>query len=401
MSRPLQGVRVVEVAGWTFVPAAGAMLADLGADVIKIEPQNGDPQRGLTNLLNLGTDATNPFLEIPNRGKRSVTLDLTHPQGREVLLRLIETADVFLTSYLPALRARMGIEPADLQAVNPKLIYVRGHGWGAKGPKADIGAYDMAAAWSAGGLAYKLTGADADSPPMQPAAFYDLQGASTIAGAVGTALFARERSGTGSVVDVSLLGTALWTMAPDILGAKAAGTVPTVERKTSNNPLSNFYRTGDNRWIALVCLQSDRFWPELMTLAERSDLIADPRFADAGVRFANKVECIATLDAIFATKSLAEWEAILAKFSGVWSPVRSFEELYESEQIDANDMLPEVTRHDGGTYRTPAPAAQFDGEAGAPQGPAPELGQHTEEVLLDAGLDWDAISAYREQGALG
>jgi len=401
MSRPLTGVRIVEVAAWTFVPAAGGMLGDLGADVIKIEPPTGDPQRGLQNMLNLGDEGANPFMEIPNRGKRSITIDLRLPAGREDRLELVESADVFLTSYLPELRARLGIDPEDLQAVNPRLIYVRGSGWGSNGSMRNTGGYDSAAAWSAGGLGFKLTKPGAQEPVPQPAAFYDLQGASTIAGAVTTALFHRERTGEGSVVDVSLLATALWTMAPDIVGSRFAGSVPLPDRKGPGNPIANFYRTQDDRWINLVCLQGDRFWPELMPLLGRPDLVTDERFSDAKRRYENRYECVAELDAIFGSKPLAEWEGILANFSGVWSTMRSFEEIYTFAPVVENGMLRDVTANNGVPFKLPTAAAQFDGEPGQPSGPAPECGQHTEEVLLDAGLDWDAIAAYREQGALG
>ncbi|HVU60508.1 MAG TPA: CoA transferase, partial [Mycobacteriales bacterium] len=258
--KPFDGVRVVEVAAWTFVPGAGAIMADLGADVIKIEPPSGDPQRGLMNLLSQAEGGPNPFIEIPNRGKRSVTLDLTTDGGRALLLRLVETADVFLTSYLPRLRERMRIDVDDLRAVNPRLVYVRGSGWGSAGPKVDIGGYDAAAAWAGGGAMYKLTEPGAESPAMQPAAFYDLQGSSYIAGAVAMALFRRERTGEGGVVDVSLLNTGMWSMSPDIVAAPYTGELFRADRKSAGNPIASFYRTADDRWISLVCLQSDRFW---------------------------------------------------------------------------------------------------------------------------------------------
>ncbi|VFA88405.1 Formyl-coenzyme A transferase [Gordonia paraffinivorans] len=216
---PFDGVRVVEIAAWTFVPGAGAILADLGADVIKVEPPSGDPQRNLQNALNRKEGAPNPFLEVPNRGKRSITLDLTTDDGHDLLLTLVEKADVVLTSYLPAQRAKLRVDIDDLMAVNPQLVYVRGTGWGSKGDKVNVGGFDAAAAWSAGGTMHKLTPPGAERPTMQPAAYYDLQGSSAIAGAVGMALFRRERTGTGGVVDVSLLNTGMWPLSPDLTAA--------------------------------------------------------------------------------------------------------------------------------------------------------------------------------------
>jgi crotonobetainyl-CoA:carnitine CoA-transferase CaiB-like acyl-CoA transferase len=317
---PFEGVRVVEVAAWTFVPGAGAIMADLGAEVIKVEPPTGDPQRGLRNMLNQSETGPNPFLEIPNRGKKSITIDLRHEQGREVLLKLVESADVFLTSYLPELRRRLRIDVEDLRSANGRLVYVRGSGWGSRGPMVDVGGYDSAAAWSSAGTLHKLTAPGADEPVPQPAAFYDLQGSSAIAGAVAMALFKRERTGETSVVDVSLINTGMWTMGPDIAAAPFSGEVPRPDRKSPGNPIVNYYRTKDDRWVNLVCLQADRFWGELCALIDRPELIADERFVDAAARFANRETCVAELDRTFAERTMAEWKDVLAEFSGVWAP---------------------------------------------------------------------------------
>lgn len=402
MTGPFEGVRVVEVASWTFVPGAGAIMADLGADVIKVEPPDGDPQRALRNALNIDDSGPNPFLHVPNRGKRSITLNLATPAGLETLRRLTRNADVFLTNYLPKVRAKLGIDVDDLRADNPRLVYVRGSGWGNTGPMADTGGFDSAAAWSAAGVQHKLTEPGADAPVPQPAAFFDLQGSSAIAGAVAMALFRRERTGEGGVVDVSLLGTGMWTMGPDLAAAAAgAGELPRIDRRDAPNPIVNLYRTADDRWLNLVCLQADRFWGELCGLIGRPELADDDRFRDSAARYLNRAECIAELDKTFATRTLAEWQEILAEFSGVWSVAATFEEVCANPQVHANGYLPTVVGNDGRQFRLVAPPYQFDGVPAAPAGPAPELGQHTEEVLLEAGLDWDEISALRDRGALG
>jgi crotonobetainyl-CoA:carnitine CoA-transferase CaiB-like acyl-CoA transferase len=401
MSGPFEGVRVVEVAAWTFVPGAGAIMADLGADVIKVEPPAGDPQRALRNLLNLSDTGPNPFVEIPNRGKRSITVDLTTEGGREILLKLVAASDVFLTSYLPKLRRRMGIDVEDLQAVNPRLVYVRGSGWGSKGPMVDVGGYDSAAAWSSAGTLHKLTEPGAADPVPQPAAFYDLQGSNSIAGAVAMALFRRERSGEGSVVDVSLLATGMWAMGPDLAAAPFVGEVPRADRHAPGNPIVNYYRTKDDRWVNFVCLQADRFWGELCVLIGRPDLVDDPRFVDAAVRYDNRRECVLELDRTFAERTLAEWRDVLATFSGVWAPAMTAVEVHDHVQVRDNGYLPELTAADGTAFWLVAPPYQFDGKPSAPVGPAPELGAHTEEVLLDVGMDWDEIAAHRDKGDLG
>ena len=403
MDKPLAGVRVLEVAAWTFVPAAGAMLADLGADVIKVEPPNGDPQRGLKNMLNFEQNGPNPFNEIPNRGKRSITLDLRHPDARALLLKIAAVSDVFLTSYLPEDRTKLGIDVDDIRAANPKIIYVRGSGWGSKGPMADTGGYDLAAGWATSGLAYRLTDPEApDGPPPQPAAFFDLQGGNTLAGATAMALFKRERTGEPSVVDVSLMNVGMWTMAPDIVSAPYLSHHMMNVRTQPGNVITNWYRTSDRRWIYLVCLQADRFWPELCNdVLGRPDLVTDPKYANAAVRLENRVECVALLDEIFGSRTLDDWKERLAGFSGVWAPVLTFREVHEQPQVGPNGYLPTVVGNDGLEFKLVSPPMHFDDVPSAPSGPAPELGQHTEDVLLDAGLEWDAIAAARESGALG
>lgn len=403
MTLPFEGVRVLEVASWTFVPAAGAAMADLGAEVIKVEPPAGDPQRGLFNLLALAGDAAaaNPFVEIPNRGKRAITLDLATETGHDLLLELAATCDVFLTSYLPAVRKKLRLELEDLRAANPQIIYTCGSGWGAKGPMIDTGGFDMAAGWASAAMAFKMTPPDGAPPMAQPAAFFDLQGSNTLAGAIGTALFHRERHGAPTEIDVSLLNVSMWALSPDIMAGPVIGSIPATDRRTALNPIVNSYPTSDGRWIYLVCLQADRFWAELCEHIERQDLIADERFSDMGARAQNAAACVAELEATFLSRTMEEWRKILETFTGVWSPALSPGEVHDHVQVEPNGYLPEVTTAAGTSYRLPSPPMQFDGEAPRPQGPAPELGQHTEEILLELGHGWDEISELRESGALG
>jgi len=402
MSQVFAGVRVIEVAQWWFVPAAGAVLADWGADVIKIEhPMSGDPQRGLvTSGLVPPTGGVNFMVEQPNRGKRSVGLDLGRPAGRDLLYRLVETADVFLTNFLPAARRRLAIEVDDLRRVNPRIIYVRGHGQGARGPERERGGYDAASFWCRGGIANALTPPGAGAPVMQRAAFGDSAGGMTVAGGVAAALFHRERTGEAAVVDVSLLGTAMWIMAPDIIATRLLGIdLPVSDRTQPPNPIVNSYRTRDGRWLFLNMLQPDRYWPDLCRHLGRPDLIADPRFADGRARFEHRAECVRELDAIFAARTLAEWRGALADAEGVWAPMQSARELAEDPQAVANGYLPQVDRGVGTPFALVASPVQFDETAPALR-PAPELGQHTEEVLLALGLSWDEIAAAKEAGAI-
>jgi formyl-CoA transferase len=400
VTKPFQGLRVLEVAAWTFVPTAGGILADLGADVIKVEPPTGDPQRGLQNALRTDDPAAaNPFVEIPNRGKRSITLDLSSAEGHSVALDLARTSDVFLTSYLEPVRRRLGIDVDDLRKVNEQIVYVRGSGWGPLGPMADDGGFDLAAAWATSSMATRMTRGD-DEPMWQPPGFYDLLGSNTIAGAIGTALFHRAQTGEPLVVDVSLLNVGLWSLSPDLMAAANEGPQPEHRRSRVSSPVVNSYRTADRRWIYLVCLQADRYWTELCEVIGRDDLATDERFTDIHARAANAEACIRELDATFAKRTFAEWRDTLADFSGVWAPALRPIELRAHPQVQANGYLAPGSNSAGRPYVVPAPPAQFGGPI-TPAGPAPELGQHTEEVLLELGRSWDDIAQLHASGALG
>jgi crotonobetainyl-CoA:carnitine CoA-transferase CaiB-like acyl-CoA transferase len=400
----LEGIRVLEVAAWTFVPAAGAVLADWGADVIKIEhPNTGDPQRGLisSGLVPATTGGINFMMEQPNRGKRSVAVDLTTPGGRELLYRMAESSDVFLTNFLPAARRRLEIDVDHLRARNPDLIYVRGSGQGVRGPDAEKGGYDSASFWSRGGIADALTPPGLDYPVGQRAGFGDLTGGMTIAGAISAALLRRERTGKPSVVDISLLGVAMWILSPDIVASKLVqgSSMPAFSRRSLPNPIVNTYKTSDGRFISLVMLESDRYWPNFCRLIGHPELTDDPRFVDAAARFENREECIAIIDGVFATKTFEQWREILKDAEGVWAPVQKARELHDDPQAIANGYLREVVSAEGTPFTLVANPVQFD-EAPADLRPGPDHGQHTEEVLLELGLDWSEIIAHKESGAI-
>lgn len=402
MTKPLEGVRVVEVAQWWFVPSSGAVLADWGADVIKIEhPVSGDPQRGLmTSGLMPNTGGVNFMMEQSNRGKRSVGIDLANPAGRQVLYDLCKDADVFLTNFLPAARRKLKIEVEDIRAVNPKIVYVRGSGHGQRGPDIEKGGYDAASFWSRGGIGNALTAPDAGAPTMQRAAFGDSAGGMTIAGGIAAALFRRERHGETSVLDVSLLGTAMWLMAPDLVFTKLLGQeMPRPDRTQSPNPIVNSYKTKDGRWIFLNMLQPDRFWADTCTRIGRADLIADERFQDGMSRFQNRVACVQEFDKTFAQHTLDEWRSKLADAEGVWAPMQSPGEVLRDPQVLANGYLQEVDGGNGTTFTLVSNPVQFD-ERPAPLKPAPDLGQHTEEVLLARGLSWEDLAKLKESGAI-
>ncbi|WP_322754183.1 CoA transferase [Frankia sp. Cas3] len=404
MSDVMAGVRVVEVAAWTFVPAAGAVLADWGADVIKIEhPETGDPQRGLVvgNVGAKDSRGINFLVEQPNRGKRSLALDIASEQGRELLLKLIGTADVFLTNLLADSLARLRLTVEDVRAANPNIIYARGTGQGIRGPDAQRGGFDSASYWSRGGIAAALTEPAAPWPPLQRPAFGDIMGGLTIAAGIAAALFKRERTGEPAVTDVSLLSTATWNLAPDVVAAGLLGSagIPRFDVDDMPNPLTNYYRTSDGRYLNLVMLQSDRFWPEFATLVGRPDLIDDPRFKTAADRFTHRRACITEIRSIFSARPLAEWRETLSGLEGVWAAVQTAGELHQDPQVVENGYLRPVEADDGSTFSLVASPIQFD-ETPPDLRRAPEHGQHTEEICLELGLGWEEIIALKEAGAL-
>ena len=403
MTGPLDGVRVVEVASWMFVPSGGSVLVDWGADVIKVEnPAGGDPQRGLVTSGLLPSGTVNFMVEQPNRGKRSVALNLAHPDGREALLKLLKTADVLLTNYLAPVRRRLGIDNEAVRARNPSIIIARGTGQGPAGPDADKGGFDGASYWARGGVAAVFPPDAAGWPQPQPSpAFGDVMGGMALAGAIAAALLKRERTGEPSVIDVSLLGTALWQISPLVVASKLFGltSLPRGDRRLSPNPGVGVYRTADDRYISLILLQSDRHWDDFAARLERPVLVEDERFNTSEARSQHGPECIDIIDEAFAEHTLDEWKERLADFDGVWTPFQTLAELYDDPQVAANGYLPGTEDSAGQPVQLVASPAQFD-ETPVEVDRAPELGEHTELVLAELGIDWDDIAALKSSGAI-
>jgi crotonobetainyl-CoA:carnitine CoA-transferase CaiB-like acyl-CoA transferase len=396
-----EGVRVVELAQWVFVPVAAALLADWGADVIRIERIEGDPYRGLaTQGIGTDRDGVNLSMALANRGKRSIALNLRHQTGLAVLHELLETADVFLTSLRPGALGRLGLDADTLRDRYPSLIYARGHGFGVRGPDADQPGYDSSAFWARGGVGHILTPPERDYPISQRGAMGDRNGAMALAFGVAAALLKRTRTGAGSVVDVSLLATAMWTLSSDLLAVLNGGeAVPVGGRGPQVNPLTGNYRTKDGRHIQLMFLQGDRYWPQFCRLVGRDDLVDDPRFADLAARRVNSQACVAELDAVFAARTFAEWKELLAGLDAPWAPVQSVREVIDDPQVAANGYVGEVSLDGGQAYRLPTVPVQLDEQAPALRR-APEHGEHTEAVLQELGYDWDRITKLRDDGVI-
>jgi crotonobetainyl-CoA:carnitine CoA-transferase CaiB-like acyl-CoA transferase len=395
---------VIEVASWTFVPAAGAVLADWGADVLKIEhPLQGDPQRNLRRSgvdLETGSHA-NSYIEQPNRGKRSVGIDMANPQGLELLYKLVETADVFLTNFRTDTLQRLGIDMESVRSRNPKIIYVRGTGLGVRGPESSRPGYDGTAYFARGGWADALTPPKVGWPIDQTPGIGDLPGGMTIAGGIAAALLRRELTGQPSSVDVSLLGVALWNNSLGIAMANQhdLARLPNVSREDNLNPISIHYRTKDGRFIKLSMLEGDRYWVDFCLHIGHPELGTDPRFIDSAKRSENSVACVRIIDEIFDEYTLAEWRERFTTLRGPWGVVQTVGELPTDGQVIANDYMPRIQSDDGQPILLVASPVQFDGGP-AELRPAPEHGQHTEQVALELGLSWEDIAELKNTGAL-
>jgi len=396
-----EGLRVVELAQWVFVPVAGALLADWGADVIHIEPRDGDPYRGLmTQGIGSERDGINLSLALANRGKRSIALDIQSEQGQAVVHRLLESADVFLTNMRPKALRRLALDAESITDRYPTLVYARGNGYGVRGPDADQAGYDATAFWARGGMAHILTPPEREYPIGQRGAMGDRNGAMALAFGVAAALLKRSRTGSGSVVDVSLLATAMWTLSSDILAA-LGGDEPRASsgRGPLVNPVMGAYRTKDGRHIQLVFLQADRYWADFCRLIGRPDLAVDPRFASLEARREHAAACVAELDGEFASRTFAEWKEVLSRLDAPWAPVQSVPELLDDPQVKANGYIGEVAIDGEPAYRLPAVPVQFDGQAPALRR-APEHGEDTEAVLTELGYEWDEIIRLKEAGVV-
>ncbi len=404
MNAVMHGVRVLEVAEHTFVPAASALLSDWGAEVIKIEHvERGDAMRGLASTgLAIVPNDVHVLLEHSNRGKKSLALDLTTEDGLGVLYKLVATSDVFLTNKLPSVRRKLHLDIDEIRAHNPAIIYVRGTGQGERGPDADKGSYDSLAFWARSGVAAGVRRPEYDLVPPPPApGFGDSIGAMTIAGGIMGALFHRERTGEATTVDVSLLGVGLWAMGQALALSLVLDKpwAPPPADAMGSNPLSRTYQTADDRTLWFTCLQAAKYWPLLCEAVGRPDLATDPRFADHASLMANNREASDELDTVFASATLAEWRLRLADFAGQWAVMQDTLEATDDPQTVANGYVQDCETATGAPFRLAAAPVQFGGAPAVP-GRAPTLNEHGDAILEELGFDWDAIVDLKVRGVV-
>jgi crotonobetainyl-CoA:carnitine CoA-transferase CaiB-like acyl-CoA transferase len=398
----LEGLRVVELAVWVAGPGAGGVLADWGAEVVKIEPPEGDPCRNLFMALAGLRELKSPPFDLDNRGKKSVVLDTRVPEALALAKRLVARADVFITNLRPDALAKLGLDYESLEASCPRLVYASLTGDGLRGPERDRAAYDVGAFWARTGAEHIMFPTGVEPHGIRGGFGDHVTGLSLVSG-IMAGLYQRERTGRGQRVATSLLRTGLYCVGWDTGIRLRFGTVaPSLPRTEALNPVLNQYKSGDGRWFWLLGLEAERHWPKLAEAIERPELVSDSRWSGARDRRKNSRELVALLDEIFATRSLAEWAARFDEVGLWWAPVQTQDEVVADPQVRAMNGIVSVPEAGGeGEFQAVATPLEFSAAAVGPQGPPPKLGEHTDAVLRELGLGADEIRSLRERGALG
>ena len=379
----MAGLRVVELAVWIAGPAAGGILADWGADVIKIEPPQGDPSRKFEQLLG-AVLPSNPIFEQDNRSKRSIVLDLADDDELSIAFDLIAEADVFVTNIRGAGLRRLGLDYETLADRFPRLVYAHVTGYGRSGPDADRPAFDIAAFWARGGIANLLT-TPGQAPPAQRGGMGDHNTGLAAAAAISAALYEREKSGHGQLISTSLLREGAYTISFDLNTKLMWGADLTpVHRSHASAPTTNSYELADGKWVWITGIDPVRYWPPMCRVLGLDELIEDPRYADPVLRRENGPELIATLDARFAELDSAEWRRRTAEEPDlVWAPLNTLDDLLADPQLDGAGVIVEVPDSDGSTTPMVATPADFSRTPAQPRSLAPKLGEHREEILAE------------------
>ena len=396
----LEGLKVVELATYIAAPGAGGIMADWGAAVVKVESPAHDPIRNF--FEGFGEEfTTNSVFELDNRGKRGIVLDISKPEGREALVRLVRGADVFLTNTRPAALKRARLDYDTLTAENPRLVYCSVTGYGSEGPDADKPGFDIASFWARAGVA-GLTIPKAYEPfPIRTGMGDHVTSLATVS-AILAALLERTRTGKGRLVETSLLRAGVYSVGSDLSIQMRYGRVASNRtRKESVNPTSNFFKTSDGRWLCLVPRQGGSDWKDLARALGRPEIVDDARFANHALRRKHAADLVGAFDEAFGALSFEDAARLLDGHDLVWAPVQTARELAVDPQAEAAGCWVDASDGDGVQFRAPATPARFPGAETGPRGPAPKPGQHTDEVLTEAGYSAAEIAAMRQAGLLG
>ena len=402
MSGALQGIKIVELGHWVAVPCACAILSDWGAEVIKIEdPGVGDSLRGIKSIEGIPMQGPIvPVFEVLNRGKRDLCVNLRIDQGRQIVYRLVENCDVFVSNFQSRVLDRLGMGYETLIKRNPKLIYASLTGYGEAGADSDKPGYDYTAFWSRGGLMAKL-GAPNGVPPSHRPGIGDSITSMCITSGILAALLSRERTGKGQKVAFSLYQTAVWALNQDIqVALYKKEEIPNIDRQKVKNPIWNSYQTSDGRWMQLAMMQSERYWPEFCKAIGHPELENDSRFDTDEHRQKNNELLITIISEVFAGKSLSEWIDILDRHGLVSSMAQTISEIIKDPQAAANNFFVKLDHPNAGEIRLVASPVKFSETEARVKGPAPEAGQHSEEILLEAGYTWEDIARLKDEGAI-
>lgn len=398
----LKGIKVVEMATYVAAPGAAGVMADWGADVVKIEPPGGDPIRKFFETF-AGRNAVsgNPIFELDNRGKRSISVDPGTPEGAEVVRKLIDEADVFLTNVRPKSLERSGLDWTALRARNPRLIYASVTGYGLQGPERDRPGFDLAVFWARAGMGRLTTPKGQEPMPMRTAVGDHTTSLATLSGILA-ALFERERTGEGRLVETSLLRTGIFALGSDMAIQLFLGRVGSTQpRAQAISPLNNFYQTADGNWIVLLTRHAgSQDWIRLIQAIGRPEFETDPRFATPAGRRENGPDLIAAFDEAFRKRTLAEWAEILDEADVVWAPVQTPAQVAADPQAEAAGAFVEIEAEDGNRFRSVAPPVRFDGTQEKVYPGAPKPGEHTEEVLRSLGYGEAEIADLRARKAV-
>ncbi len=397
----LEGIKVIEMATYIAAPSAGGVMADWGADVIKIEPLSGCAMRRYYASAMTDDYPDNPISALDNRGKQAIAVNTSTPEGVEIVCKLVADADVFITNVRPAQLKQQGLDFNSLHKINSKLVYASVTGFGLRGDEADKPGFDTAAFWAKSGFGWMMTPKGASPAPLRTASGDHITGLAT-AGGILAALLKAQKTGQGTLVESSLVRSAAYTIGCDFSTYLRYGRVGRSRpRAQSLAPINNFFMTKDEHWLFLNSRPNEPDWPDIIAVLDLSHLADDERFGNLRDRRRNGEALVGLFDEAFARHTLAEWKQRLDAVDLIWSPVQSFEQAVNDAQMQAAGVFVDMPKHDGSSYKNIASPIHFHGESTDPKGPLPEVGEHTMQVLQELGYDEASRQAMLDKGVIG